>query len=139
YYLVLPIVILGAEIYSQIIEQEIIKGKLNAPIAQRTIFGRACVCDLILTIRYSELDRLLRITATCQRAISKFLKKPSTFSLHSLNPNDLQKAKFFWICSILMSDCGTNFKGADIELQRLLSKAVEILDIEPSYKNRLTG
>jgi len=49
-----------------------------------------------LVYRYSNLNRLLRITAQCQRAVSRF-KGVSTFSLSPITTDELEKAKMLWV------------------------------------------
>ncbi|XP_071576701.1 uncharacterized protein [Temnothorax nylanderi] len=50
--------------------------------------------------RYSDLTRLLRITATCMRAIARFRRSKATLSETPLTPQELIQAKLFWIKSV---------------------------------------
>jgi len=47
--------------------------------------------------RYSFLNRLLRITATIQRAVKLFRRKSASSDSQPLAPTELQEAKSFWI------------------------------------------
>ncbi|XP_071582286.1 uncharacterized protein, partial [Temnothorax nylanderi] len=53
-----------------------------------------------LAYRYSDLTRLLRITATCMRAIARFRRSKATLSETPLTPQELNQAKLFWIKSV---------------------------------------
>lgn len=46
--------------------------------------------------RYSSLTRLLRITATCKRAINRFRRIISESAPSSLTPSKLQRSNHFW-------------------------------------------
>nr|XP_012234631.1 PREDICTED: uncharacterized protein LOC105679278 [Linepithema humile] len=53
--------------------------------------------------RYSSLNRLLRITVTCQRALSKFKRIPDPIGSISITPTELNLAKQFWIKEVQRS------------------------------------
>ncbi|XP_011883956.1 PREDICTED: uncharacterized protein LOC105571094 [Vollenhovia emeryi] len=104
--------------------------------------------------RYSNLNRLIRITAWCRRGVTRFRRALTTPS-GPLTTHELKAAMEFWIqvtsavhlelvtdytadrfiaaykrftsqrgiCATLRSDCGTNLKEADSELNRLFSSA----------------
>ncbi|XP_018375251.1 PREDICTED: uncharacterized protein LOC108769020 [Trachymyrmex cornetzi] len=50
-----------------------------------------------LLLRYSNLMKLFRITAICQRAVSKFRKIPLMTFSPSLTTEELNTAKIFWV------------------------------------------
>ncbi|XP_018395526.1 PREDICTED: uncharacterized protein LOC108774017 [Cyphomyrmex costatus] len=50
-----------------------------------------------LISRYSSLNKLYRITALCQRAVSRFRRVPLTSLPTSLTTVELNKAKLFWV------------------------------------------
>ncbi|XP_024889769.1 uncharacterized protein LOC112466111 [Temnothorax curvispinosus] len=53
-----------------------------------------------LAHRYSDLTRLLRITATCMRAIARFRRSNAILSETPLTPQELNHAKLFWIKAV---------------------------------------
>ncbi|XP_018396685.1 PREDICTED: uncharacterized protein LOC108774934, partial [Cyphomyrmex costatus] len=50
-----------------------------------------------LLSRYSNLTKLYRITATCQRAISRFRRVPPSAFMPTLTTQELETARNFWV------------------------------------------
>ncbi|XP_074100586.1 uncharacterized protein LOC141528440 [Cotesia typhae] len=72
------------------------------PSISLTVIPQPDVWDLInlpcVKTFHKDLNKLLRITALCQRAISCFKRTPNSNVLTSpIGPADLEKAKLFWI------------------------------------------
>ena len=50
-----------------------------------------------LMVKYSSLQKLLRITAICQRVVSRLQKIPGSSLSNRLTPGDLKIADSYWI------------------------------------------
>lgn len=50
-----------------------------------------------LITRYSNLTRLLRITALCRRVISRFRRTPNSSLTTPITTKELEDAKFYWV------------------------------------------
>ncbi|XP_018358679.1 PREDICTED: uncharacterized protein LOC108758300 [Trachymyrmex cornetzi] len=59
--------------------------------------------DWDLISRYSNLTRLLRITALCRRAINRFRKVPNSSMTNPITTVELQSAKQFWVKAVQRS------------------------------------
>lgn len=53
-----------------------------------------------LLYKYSSITRLCRITALCQRTVSRFRKLPSSSLDNPLSPDEIVKAQQFWIKTV---------------------------------------
>lgn len=50
-----------------------------------------------LLTKYSSLSKLLRVTATCKRAITRFRRLPTELSSEHITPDELQQSCLFWV------------------------------------------
>ncbi|XP_018392386.1 PREDICTED: uncharacterized protein LOC108771566 [Cyphomyrmex costatus] len=53
--------------------------------------------------RYSSLTKLLRVTATCKRAISRFRRLPIKAGEECITPTELQSSCSFWVLQVQKS------------------------------------
>ncbi|XP_057339388.1 uncharacterized protein LOC130676895 [Microplitis mediator] len=79
------------------------------------------------------LPKLLRITAICQRAISKFKRVPnSSLAISPINPADLEAAKQFWIRetqrAYFSSEMKTIKAGKGLHKSHVLSRLTAVVD-----------
>ncbi|XP_057329785.1 uncharacterized protein LOC130670399 [Microplitis mediator] len=80
-----------------------------------------------------NLPKLLRITAICQRAISRFKQVPnSSLAISPINPADLEVAKLFWIretqCAYFSSEIKAIQAGKGLHKNHVLSRLTAIVD-----------
>ncbi|XP_015122808.1 uncharacterized protein LOC107045162 [Diachasma alloeum] len=84
--------------------------------------------------RYSSLIKLLRVTAICQRFISRLKKVPGSSLKTSLNPGDIEQAQLFWIKTCQSAHFSTELttwsRGQKLNASHPLTRLTVFLDCQ---------
>lgn len=84
--------------------------------------------------RYSDLNRLLRITAVCRRIIDRFRRKNNSFLTLPLTPQELENAKFYWVKVVqqhhFQPEIRTLSQGLPLQKSNPLLKLTPFMDSE---------
>lgn len=81
--------------------------------------------------RYSSLDKLIRITAVCQRAARCFKRSPDSSLRNPISPVELKQAKEFWTKEVQRYNFSREFSRRVLSSGKSLPKTSSLVRLTP--------